>query len=38
LGLAATLTVLPLALNAEVCLPVDLGATYADACQRRRLG
>jgi hypothetical protein len=31
------LPVLPLALNAEVCLPLDLEATYVAACQRRRL-
>ena len=32
------LPVLPLALNAEQCLPIDLEATYTIACQRRRLG
>jgi hypothetical protein len=37
LALAERLPLLPLALNAEVSLPVDLEATYADACQRRRL-
>ena len=37
LALAAVLPTLPLALNAEVCLPVDLEATYMDACRRRRL-
>jgi hypothetical protein len=37
LALAAPLPVLPLALNAEMCLPVDLEATYMDACRRRRL-
>ena len=37
LALAAALPTLPLALNAEVCLPVDLEATYMDACRRRRL-
>jgi hypothetical protein len=37
LALAARLPVLPLALNAEICLPVDLEATYVDACRRRRL-
>lgn len=31
------LPVLPLALNAELCLPLDLEATYTAACQRRRL-
>jgi hypothetical protein len=37
LQLAAALPTLPLALNALVCLPVDLEATYMDACLRRRL-
>jgi hypothetical protein len=37
LALGAPLPVLPLALNADVCLPVDLEATYMDACRRRRL-
>jgi hypothetical protein len=37
LSVGAALPVLPLALNAEVSLPVDLEATYMDACQRRRL-
>ncbi len=31
------LPVLPLALNAELVLPIDLEATYTAACQRRRL-
>jgi hypothetical protein len=31
------LPVLPLALNAEQCLPIDLEASYTIACQRRRL-
>ena len=31
------LPVLPLALNAEKCLPIDLEATNTIACQRRRL-
>ena len=31
------LPVLPLALNAEIVLPLDLEATYTAACQRRRL-
>jgi hypothetical protein len=31
------LPVLPLALNAELALPIDLEATYTAACQRRRL-
>ena len=37
LALATQLPVLPLALTAEVSIPVDLEATYTDACQRRRL-
>jgi hypothetical protein len=32
------LPVLPLALNAACVLPLDLGATYDDACRRRRIG
>jgi hypothetical protein len=31
------LPVLPLALNAEIVLPIDFEATYTVACQRRRL-
>jgi Protein of unknown function (DUF4058) len=38
LSLGQALPVLPLALNAEICLPLDLEATYTTACQRRRLG
>ena len=38
LEIGRPLPVLPLALNAEQCLPVDLEATYTAACQRRRLG
>jgi hypothetical protein len=37
LALGNALPVLPLALSAEICLAVDLEATYMDACQRRRL-
>ena len=37
LSLAAALPVLPLALTAELCLPVDLEATYTDVCRRRRM-
>jgi len=37
LALSTLLPTLPLALNAEVCLPVDLEAVYADICRRRRL-
>lgn len=37
LALAAALPVLPLALTAELSLPVDLEATYTDVCRRRRM-
>jgi hypothetical protein len=37
LEVGGPLPTLPLALNAELVLPVDLEATYATACQRRRL-
>ncbi len=37
LALGAPLPVLPLALNADLVLPVDLEATYAHACRRRRI-
>ena len=37
LAVGQPLPVLPLALNAELCLPLDLEASYAVACQRRRL-
>ncbi len=37
LALGAAMPVLPLALNAAVSVPVDLEATYRDACRRRRL-
>jgi hypothetical protein len=37
LELAQSLPELPLALNAEIVVPVDLEATYTIACQRRRL-
>ena len=37
LEIGKSLPVLPLALNAEQCLPIDLEATYTIACQRRRL-
>ncbi|HZT80390.1 MAG TPA: DUF4058 family protein [Gemmataceae bacterium] len=37
LALGQPLPTVPLALNAEVCLPVDLEETYTAACQRRRL-
>jgi hypothetical protein len=38
LALGKPLPVTPLALNAEVTLPLDLEETYTVACQRRRLG
>jgi Protein of unknown function (DUF4058) len=37
LEIGKTLPLLPLALNAELCLPIDLETSYAAACQRRRL-
>jgi hypothetical protein len=37
LEVGRSLPVLPLALNAEITLPLDLEATYAVACHRRRL-
>jgi hypothetical protein len=37
LTLSAPLPVLPLTLNVDISVPVDLEATYTDACQRRRL-
>jgi hypothetical protein len=37
LAVGETLPVLPLAINAEICLPLDLEATYTAARQRRRL-
>lgn len=37
LALGAPMPVLPLALSAESFIPVDLEATYTDACARRRL-
>jgi len=37
LEIGQLLPVLPLALNAEIALPIDLEATYTAACQRRRL-
>ncbi|HMF36106.1 MAG TPA: DUF4058 family protein [Isosphaeraceae bacterium] len=38
LAVGKRLPVLPLALTAEVSLPLDLETTYTVACQRRRLG
>jgi hypothetical protein len=38
LALAEPLPTMPLALNAEKSVPVDLEATYTDARQRRRVG
>lgn len=37
LALGQGLPTLPLALNAEIVLPLDLEATYAENCSRRRL-
>ncbi|MBI1914849.1 MAG: DUF4058 family protein [Planctomycetes bacterium] len=37
LGVGQPLPVLPLALHAELVLPVDFEAAYIDTCQRRRL-
>jgi hypothetical protein len=36
-GVGENLPVLPLVLNPETALPVDLEATYVDACRRRQL-
>ncbi len=38
LAVGTALPVMPLALDAASCLPLDLEATYTTACQRRRLG
>ncbi|MDY3554517.1 DUF4058 family protein [Gemmata sp. JC717] len=38
LAVGGGLPTLPLALNAELCVPIDLEATYTAACARRRLG
>jgi hypothetical protein len=38
LAVGRDLPTLPLALNAELCVPIDLEATYTAACNRRRLG
>lgn len=37
LAVGRELPTLPLALNAETCLPIDLETTYTAACNRRRL-
>jgi hypothetical protein len=37
LAIGNSLPTIPLALNAEICLPLDLESTYAAACQRKRL-
>jgi hypothetical protein len=37
LAVGRPLPVLPLALTAELCLPIDLESTYVDACRRLRL-
>jgi hypothetical protein len=38
LEIGQPLPILPLALSADLCLPIDLETTYSIACQRRRLG
>jgi hypothetical protein len=38
LAVGAELPTLPLALSAELCVPIDLEATYSAACAKRRLG
>jgi Protein of unknown function (DUF4058) len=38
LAIGGELPTLPLALSAELCLPIDLEAAYTTACNRRRLG
>lgn len=38
LAVGRLLPILPLALTAELCLPINLESTYADACRRLRLG
>lgn len=38
LGLERPLPTMPLALTADLCLPLDLEATYTAACRRRRIG
>jgi hypothetical protein len=38
LAVGHELPTLPLALDAELCLPIDLEAAYTAACNRRRLG
>ena len=37
LAIGGDLPTLPLALNAETCVPIDLDASYSAACSRRRL-
>lgn len=38
LSLGRPLPTMPLALTADICLPLDLEATYTAACRRRRIG
>ena len=38
LAVGRGLPTLPLALNAEIVVPIDLEASYTTACHRRRLG
>lgn len=37
LSVGQSLPILPLALDKGACVPLDLEATYAEACQRSRL-
>ena len=37
LAVGRPLPVLPLALTAEICLPINLETTYTDACRKLRL-
>jgi hypothetical protein len=38
LSVGLALPTMPLSLEAELCVPVDLEAAYSEACQRRRVG
>jgi hypothetical protein len=38
LAVGDVLPTLPLALNGEICVPVELEATYVETCRRRRVG
>ena len=37
LAVGKPLPTMPLSLEAEFCIPVDLEASYAEVCQRRRV-